>query len=144
LNYSSLVPERLNAQDRLRAFYDVIKEYADSPIGVNAYLPYSNSTVLMHIAGESLQRDLQRFKAVDQAQLSSVRGGIDLSQTAGSMVLKHPMGPAAAEPGLVGPSLKLFQGFDFQIIAYQPILNPAELFLGASGHASGPWFATAA
>lgn len=131
-------------QGHLRDFYSFIEDN-DPNITINAFVPHSKAVVWMHIAGEGAQREVVRFQKFSQDfAMKSVNskdtGGIDLTQTAKTTEFRGEFQEGvSAEPSAVSV-LKSFKGFEFQIIQYQPILNPTELFLSSNSNQSGLWF----
>ena len=72
-------------------------------------------------------------------------GGIDLTSMSGDIqfkrgknILQGSSSPMSLDQVLL--TLRGFKGFEFQVIQYQPISNPIELFSGVSMRQSGPWF----
>ena len=46
--------------------------------------------------------------------------------------------------GVALMQLKSFQGFEFQVIRYQPVVNPVDLFIGPTLGKGGAWFSSKA
>ncbi len=141
-------------EQSLRALYEVLQA-ADSEIDgspkveTDIFEPNSRMSQLMRIAnGGSSSNAVARIKeVVNAAQVSSSSaqsGGIDLSTINGRVVFKDNKNSLFSASSLLAPkpdslSLQSFQGFNFQVVKFQPIPNPSRLFLGSSGH-SGDWF----
>jgi len=153
-----------NKEDDLYAFYKEIDRLRREGSGGDplSFQPYSRSEVSFFMAGPSSKiieqgnkyKEMVMGKDANAAQLSSAdpadikpeakarhTGGIDLTTTAEKTRLRSlsgSLGSATFDQAL--KMLGNFKGFEFQVIQYQPISNPAAFFTGPSLQTSGPWF----
>ncbi len=120
---------------KLQAFYSFINNVSGNKIKIDAYLPYSKSEVFFHMAGNVANEEMGRYKKIikleDAAMLSNDPGGIDFSSTKDRVQFNRSVNdtsvPSIAFP--VAVPLNSFQGFEFQIIQYQPMTDLRQ-FLG--------------
>jgi hypothetical protein len=146
----------------LENFYKWLNSNGNSNLQFKVHVPHKS--VFCHVAGPYSDEAAEKFKRLlhvrvaedDHAmvthsvkqnqpvsQSAETPGGVDLSKTKSSILFKNK-GSSSGErsiPVLQDASLlRDFQGFDFKIIQFQPIVNPEGMFLGSSVQACGSWF----
>ncbi|MEI7998743.1 MAG: TolC family protein [Candidatus Omnitrophota bacterium] len=141
-----------NIEGLVQNFYSFFNGICGKSIKVNAFLPYSRSEVFVRVGGENAQEEMARFRKVanlaeDHSTSVEPPGGVDLSRTEDAIQFNQKRNDSIADSknSILSPAmaaLKSFQGFEFQVMQYQPILNPIELFMGSSIGKSGTWFSS--
>ena len=100
---------------------------------IRSFVPHPKSEVNYYFNGQNDPEGLRHLRPP---------GGLDLTKTRHSIEFKSDNGKETAIPMAesVLPFISAFEGFEFQIIQYQPIENPAKLFLSSTDGKDGAWF----
>ncbi len=124
-----------SVQTEVKALYDFLYSICGKNIRVNSFLPYSRSEFFARVSGPNAQDEVERYKKVVDTKNAAMTGGLDFSGT--REILNLGIQGQDSTKTIVTP-LQSFEGFQFKVIEYQPILNPVEFFLGALNQESHP------
>ncbi len=143
--------KREDMRQALTELYELIRKSYTQRIEVNASVTNPSADLLVHVTTQ--EDGLKKYKHLLEIALHpsatqtedsplldvevrpATPGGLDLSKTRENTRFQHKGNPSSSDSNAHIPSIdplhfKSFQGFEFYIIQFQPIADPAKFLLG--------------